>query len=382
MPNQTNLKKRNLFFKFLAIILRIIAVFLIGVLFISVFMTEWFNKTFGVAIEQIIYTITSPMKGADTNFLQLALPYIIPAIVLWIVTAILFLLSEKVVSNLKRIHIIIVRVFELLLLMSLCLQTYNYVDKSIGITNFITHRLDKTTIYEDYYVSPLDVEINANNPKNIIYIYMESMETTYASTEEGGHQDENYIQNLTNIANENINFSNTDGLGGWHTTIGTGWTMGALFATQSGIPFSFPIGVNSMGTKQEFAPGVIAMGDILEECGYHNEFVCGSDATFAGRSDFFSLHGNYDILDYYWAQSKGYFEQGRYVWWGYEDLYLYQIAKDRLTELSKNDEPFNFVMLTVDTHHVGGYVCPYCNQTYLELLLSFFQLHLFLVNPL
>ena len=35
-------------------------------------------------------------------------------------------------------------------------------------------------------------------------------------------------------------------------------------------------------------------------------------------------------------------------------MYLYEIAKDELLNLSQSGRPFNFTMLTVDTHHVGG----------------------------
>ena len=48
------------------------------------------------------------------------------------------------------------------------------------------------------------------------------------------------------------------------------------------------------------------------------------------------------------------------VWWGYEDMYLYEFAKEELTSLSKEDQPFNFTMLTVDTHKEDGYVCSLC----------------------
>ena len=38
------------------------------------------------------------------------------------------------------------------------------------------------------------------------------------------------------------------------------------------------------------------------------------------------------------------------VWWGYEDERLFQNAKNKLMELSAQEEPFNLTLLTVDTH--------------------------------
>ena len=45
-------------------------------------------------------------------------------------------------------------------------------------------------------------------------------------------------------------------------------------------------------------------------------------------------------------------------------MYLYEIAKDEITRLAEGDQPFNFTMLTVDTHHISGYVCELCGDEY------------------
>lgn len=40
---------------------------------------------------------------------------------------------------------------------------------------------------------------------------------------------------------------------------------------------------------------------------------------------------------------------------GYEDEKLFDFAKDSLTEIADENEPFNFTMLTADTHYEDGY---------------------------
>ena len=77
-------------------------------------------------------------------------------------------------------------------------------------------------------------------------------------------------------------------------------------------------------------------------------------------------HGDYEIWDYYTAIEKGKIDEDYSVWWGYEDMKLYEYAKEELTRISQNEEPFNFTMLTVDTHHIGGWVCPLCRDDYEE----------------
>ena len=62
--------------------------------------------------------------------------------------------------------------------------------------------------YEKEYVNPAKVKMTfPKEKKNLIYIFMESMESSYADKEDGGTMDDNYIPNLTKLAKENINFS-------------------------------------------------------------------------------------------------------------------------------------------------------------------------------
>ena len=90
----------------------------------------------------------------------------------------------------------------------------------------------------------------------------------------------------------------------------------------------------------------------------------GSDARFAGRKTYFSKHGNYNIHDYLYAVDKNYIPDDYYKWWGYEDEKLFEYAKSELTEISKSDKPFNYTLLTADTHPEDGYLCDICPSTY------------------
>jgi Phosphoglycerol transferase and related proteins, alkaline phosphatase superfamily len=247
-----------------------------------------------------------------------------------------------------------------------CLSICSTINE-IKLLPFLKTALDKTNIYEDYFVNPNEVKISTNGKtKNIIHLYLESMETTYASDKEGGFQGENnYIPNLTQLAKENVSFSNSDKLGGFKYLYGAGTTSTALFSSTSGIPYSFPADSNGGMTQHEkFAAGTTTLGDILNEYHYNQEFLCGSDSTFGARKKFFEEHGNSTIFDYYTAIEKKYIPNDYKVWWGFEDTKLYGIAKDEISRLAESDDPFNFTFLTVDTHHIGGYVCDECENKY------------------
>ncbi|MBQ6478085.1 MAG: LTA synthase family protein [Erysipelotrichaceae bacterium] len=351
-----------------------------GVLFfidtILVGLFSYLNKYINVDITAYIYTFfrekTGTSKDVITHAVKNMIPFIILAVVIPVFLIILFnrnKISFKIEFGRKnkKKHVIdgitlFGRCF-LILCILIMFFTLRRIDKTYSIyDDYIRQRSQPTYIYDEYYVNPNDVEIQGENTNNLILIYLESIETTFMSKEDGGGMDYELLPNLRNLAENNINFSATEGIGGFNSPSGTTWTMGALFASESGLPFMFPIDGNQMGTDLAFASKVPTLGDILKEKNYNLEFLCGSDATFAGRSSFYKTHGDFTIFDYYTAVEKGYTDE--YVWWGFDDELLYKIAKDELNTLSHEEDPFCFVMLTVDTHHIGGYVCDLCRNEY------------------
>lgn len=238
---------------------------------------------------------------------------------------------------------------------------------AIGFGEFVNAYTHATTLFEDYYVPPEDVEIVfPKEKKNLVLIYLESMETTYMSTDVGGGKAINYIPELTELAVDNVSFSNTEKLGGAINGKLQEWTMGALLASSCGIPYKLPIGQNEAGNYQNFLPGAEGLGDILQQHGYANYFLCGSESAFGGRDTFYQQHGDYQIYDYSYAVESGKFDEEDKVFWGFEDRKLFEYAKEYLTEIAEKDQPFNFTMLTVDTHMPSGYRCELCGDKYEE----------------
>ncbi len=329
----------------------------------------WYQLTFDMEFAELLYTLMAPVGGTGqstlTQILSACLPPVLLLMILYAVGAVLLFGEGKIRRILRRIC-------AWLCIVAL-LASVTYTTFAFRIPRYISQRLGYTTVYEDHYVDPDTVRIynTDGQKKNLIYIYLESMETTYLSEELGGVQQmNNYLPNLSALAQEpdNVSFSDSDLLGGFHSISGTAWTMGALMSTTSGVPFSKEVFGDSTGNSQgnygNFANRLTTLGDILEKEGYRQEFLCGSDSGFAGRDAYFTQHGNYEIYDYFSAIRDGYIDEDYYVWWGLEDSILYDIAKDEVTELAAGDQPFNFTMLTVDTHHVGGYRCSLCQNAY------------------
>jgi phosphoglycerol transferase len=89
-----------------------------------------------------------------------------------------------------------------------------YAVIGFNIIDYIKSKNTYSNFINDNYVAPTRSNVTFNGTKhNLIYIYLESMESSYADKNSGGLKDSNLIPNLTNLAKDNINFSNTNNLG-------------------------------------------------------------------------------------------------------------------------------------------------------------------------
>lgn len=332
-----------------------------GLIFLSA--SFWLINTWGgLTFDEVLYHIYAPMTGAGTGVLTaLFLKYLLPVLVLSGIIITLFILFRKK-KKVRKPFLILVPCLTAVFFIAGAL----YLVIKLDIINYIKDQNSSTDFIENHYVKPGITPISFPEEKrNLIYIYLESMETTYADKASGGAFDENVIPELTELSLENENFSgNTGVLNGAIPLSGSTWTMGAIFAHTAGLPLKAGISRNDMNTQEEFFPSLVTLGDILESEGYTNEFLVGSNVNFGGRRLYFEDHGDYDFFDYKSAVKDGLIPEDYYVWWGYEDYKLFGFAKDELARLSQEDEPFNLTILTVDTHFEDGYVCELCGDEF------------------
>ena len=336
-------------------------------IFISVLIVTtviWGNRTFSVkTLNQIIFHLKVPMEGTDNGIYVDWLIWAVPISLL--VTAIIDLIvfifyrilkkQENITEFIKK-HCIKGSI--VLIVASLIFTINNY-----DIFGYINNMNQETDLYEEYYVDPSNAKISFENGKrNIIHLYLESVENTYANEKNGGAEEINYIPELSTLAKDNINFSNNDNIGGSHTIDGTQWTIASQVSQNMGIPLNLSIKSKKYDNTSEFLPGGYALGEVLEANGYVNEFMCGSDADFGGTSNFYKQHGNYIIRDYNSFKENGDIPDDYFVFWGIEDAKLFDIAKNDITKLASEDRPFNLEITTIDTHTPDGYICDQCKK--------------------
>ena len=324
---------------------------------------KWAQTTWSdLTVREIIYHLTMPAEGTATNMLmQHITRCLVPAIVItaaFVAVVIIIWKKQTAAAFLKGGAAALSGI--------IVMNTVASFWTEMEVTEYMESQTNYSSFIDGNYVDPSSVDLTFPEEKrNLIYIFLESMENTFADTASGGAFEENVIPELTKLSLENENFSggNTQLNGGVPMT-GATWTIAAMFAQTSGLPLTISVGQNEMSSQEEFFPGATTLGDILEDAGYEQTLLLGSDATFGGRTLYFTTHGNYNIRDYYYYQNNGTIPEDYYVWWGYEDLYLFENAKTELEELSSGSKPFNLTMLTVDTHFEDGYVCSLCGDEY------------------
>ena len=339
---------------------------LLGVGGIAAYGQHYLETAFGeVPFGQLLYHLHTPLEGAGTTtFYDLFIVFggIIAASLITVFLGDYIL--QKRGKNMGYITgLMMLGTVYLISAVFRFIEHFDFID-------YLKYVNEKTELYEEYYVDGRDVElVFPEEKRNLIYIYLESMEMTFSDIGSGGAMSTNYIPELTELAQENICFSGGKELNGAYPVPGATFTMGALVAQTAGVPINESLVSNDTlngywESENNYLPGVWSLGDILAEEGYHQVFMIGSDGKFAGRSSYFNGHGQYEVDDYYTAIEEGRIAEDYFVWWGYEDEKLYSYAKDKITELSKEDEAFNFTMLTVDTHFTDGYYCAQCRDDY------------------
>ena len=144
--------------------------------------------------------------------------------------------------------------------------------------------------------------------------------------------------------------------------------MAGIVSTQCGIPLrnqsliladgpdrrAAGDSANAFGEAvNQYLPGATCLGDVLEHEGYTNVYFGGADTNFAGKNNFLREHGFSKVsgLDQWKGEGA---DESDISSWGLSDSVLIEKAKQEVSQLHASGEPFNFSMITLDTHEPGG----------------------------
>lgn len=184
-------------------------------------------------------------------------------------------------------------------------------------------------------------EVTAKAGKNLVVIYLESLENNFLDEEKFPLE----LANLHRFQQE-----------GWHTygnyicAYGSGWTTGGLYSTQTGLPAMF--GGNRGIFLMESNTQAVTYASVLKQAGYQNVFLSNSNLSFAGTGAMMRS------LGYQTFGGEDFDPQIPRTRWGPHDAQVFSKAKEEYIRLSANGEPFHIAILTIDTHYPDGFPDP------------------------
>lgn len=325
-----------------------------------------------VPISETIFCLLSSTDKTNTNIFLLGIKFcLLPCLLLTsvFIFPLTNIFKKDIYINTKNKNIKLYpytsilnhRKIYLILLFLICLL---YSSINLNIFSYFKSQMSYSNIFEDNYVEAVDTKITFPDKKrNLIIIRMESMENIFISNENGGSPKfkKSRISELENLAldQNNINFSNTDKIGGAISVPGTTFTTAGTISQSSGTPLLINLPFKSY-KNNNIVPGVVSLGDILKDAGYNLEAMYGCSSTFGEIKPYLTAHGNYKVFDLYTAKDKDLVDENYFIWWGIEDKKLYEYAKNEITELAKEEKPFSLSLTTIDTHFVDGHLDESC----------------------
>ena len=335
--------------------------------------TIWGKDFFGdLTPDQILINLNSPTEGTDASVYISGVESVVLATAL--ATALFTVgtstdrrlvlkLKEKAVTVFPRIAM---RTASLVIALSILIGGCAYGIQEFQLVNLYHSYITASSFIEENFADPDTVQITFPEQKrNLIHIYLESMENTFLSKELGGFCEDNLIPHLYELLKEGVSFSHDEALpGGFLESTGAGWSVASMVNMGTGLPMKVPDKQNQYGDADNFLPGATAIGDILKEQGYEQTVMFGANADFGGLTYYFQSHGDYTIIDHKEVKKRGYVPENYKVFWGYEDDKLYEYAKEELTRLYETGKPFHLMMETADTHTPEGYLSPSAPKPY------------------
>lgn len=334
-----------------------LALFIIFAGFMLFSSANWVVRKFGeVTYEQILFHLNMPFSSETRMMLSYAKNTLMTGAIIVLVLTVLFCHKYK-------FHIKIIDKFREFVYQNrnalscawfvFCLI---FVFFKMNVWNMITlhkYKSETSNFYEENYIIPQDVKINFPNKKhNLILLFAESFEATYAKTPNHNYFGDDLIPNIHKLANDNISFSDNNYIGGSYEIDGTQWTQAGLFAQTCGAPIQLPINdPNWFHPKEGFYPKAWCLYDILKEQGYNLVSLIGSNGEFAGMNKFVETHGNQKLLDTNFYANRDGIKLSLEKTTKLPDTQVFNYAKEALNNLASQDKPFVFTLMTLDTHY-------------------------------
>ena len=161
---------------------------------------NYIHNTFGsLDLKQLLFHVEIPIGKTSGNFLNMGFNSVVPKflligalylMILFIFSRLKFNINIKLLKNKKSFNLN-EKLNKLKWLFLLILIVFNLIvlNNYFHIFSTIRNQFLKTEIYENYYIEPTTVNISMpENKRNLIYIYIESLESSDLSLDNGGYR--------------------------------------------------------------------------------------------------------------------------------------------------------------------------------------------------
>lgn len=240
---------------------------------------------------------------------------------------------------------------------------FHYIPVS-DYLHIINNEPEKNASYSKFfvinYVNPDSVKIKAPQQKrNLILIYLESLETSFADKEHGGIQDTNLIPEITELSLQNLSFGKSGKhIGGGLDAIGSTSTFPSMHSRSLGIPNI------TIYSKTPILHHYKSLYKIIHAYGYKQIFFQGNSGLYKQFKQFAidqkidEIYGPDDLIQRLALDTADLIKKQGYK--TVQDKETFTFAKQILDTIS---EPFTLTFFTIDTHAPSGLYDPDCIKT-------------------
>lgn len=314
----------------------------------------WAFNTFPLAdANTVLLTLQEPFDDFAYLMIRKYLSTTIPQA--FIITVILTIFLYTILNNTKKRMVAISLYFAA----TIALFTINI--PILDYIHIINNEPEKSNIsskfFTENYINPNSVKITPPEQKrNLVLIYLESLETTFADKEHGGNQDSNLIPEITRLSLQNLSFGKSKNLiGGGFDAFGSNHTFGSLQTRSLGIPGIFNY------KRTPILQHYNSLYKILNDNGYQQIFFQGNSGLFkefqyfAQDQKINEIYGPDDIIQRLNLNTTDLikYHGGRSA----PDKDVFKFANQILDTIS---EPFSLTFFTIDTHSPHGIYDPDC----------------------
>lgn len=216
---------------------------------------------------------------------------------------------------------------------------------------------DHSDFYIKEYVNPDSVHIEFKEKKNLILIFLESMEYNFQDSANGGNHPRNLIPEITEYLKNEQSF-----IPGGTPVAGMGWTIADVVAKTCGIPLVFPPSIkNEVKLMESFLPGVKCLTDILIDNDYDVIVSKGANMKFSNMDVFLNSHSSpqaFGFMEY--LRDKQRIKDDVISEWGVKDSMHFELVKEHIDRISMQEKPWAVWFFTVNTHAPHGIIDVTC----------------------